>query len=399
METMTRTEGGTRGGMRAIGSRERLAILAFWTCFGLLESAKAYVSTRLRGSPSTWAHALAGNMPWWFMWALLTPAVFALARRYRLDRRPAGGAIAVHAVASAGSALVHIIPVGALYFFTHARFNPDGPPLPTMLRNFVDGYGLLDMLTYWAIVGGYYALEFHRRMRATELEASRLQLQAAELRGLTQEARLHALRMELNPHFLFNALNAISGLVRRSDRDTAVAMLARLGDLLRVTLRRDTAEVVTLERELECLDLYLQIERVRFSDRLHIDIDVPDPLRDALVPTLILQPLVENAVRHGIAPTPGPGTIRIQARPAGDQLRIAIADTGPGWNGDQPRGEGLGLSNTRARLVQLYGDAASLLAGAAHGGGTIVTLILPYRAAEPARERALVAARTPVEIP
>jgi two-component system, LytTR family, sensor kinase len=399
MTTTNRTDGDTQGGARVIGPRERLAILGLWTCFGLLESTKAYVTMPMRARGAGFGYALLGNMPWWIAWALLTPLIFIVAYRFRLDRRPVAGALAVHAVASVVAALAHLVPVMSLYYYTHARHAPNIGPLPVQMGNWLNTYGLFGMLTYWAVVGAYYALEFHRRMRATEQEAASLKLQAAELRALTHEARLHALRMELNPHFLYNALNAISGLVRRADRDAAVGMLARLGDLLRVTLNSNAAEEVPLERELECLELYLEIERVRFADRLFTEIDVPADLGDALVPSLILQPIVENAVRHGIAPVPGPGTIRIRARREGADVQLVVADTGAGWdtrrNGQR---EGVGLTNTRARLAQLYGDAAGLRAGPGPDGGTRVVLTLPYHADPPARERAPEPVRAAIEI-
>jgi two-component system, LytTR family, sensor kinase len=397
-ETTNPTDGGMRGGTRVIGPQERLAILGLWACFGLLESTKAYLVRPPSAPPSSFAYALLGNMPWWIAWALLTPLIFTLANRFRLDRRPFGGALAVHVVASAAVSLLHLIPVMSLYYLTHARHQPGIAPLPVQLGNWLNFYGLFGILTYWAIVGGYYALEYHRRMRASEREAAALKVQAAELRALTHEARLHALRMELNPHFLYNALNAISGLVRRADRDAAVGMLARLGDLLRVTLNSDAQEEVTLERELECLELYLEIERVRFADRLFTEIDVPAELHDALVPSLILQPIVENAVRHGIAPVRGPGTIRLEARRVDTELRITVADTGAGWRAGNGR-KGIGLANTRARLAQLYGDAAGVGAGPRAGGGTLVTLTLPFHAAPRAHGRTLDAARATIEVP
>jgi signal transduction histidine kinase len=393
---MTRT-GDAGDGRGALGNRERLLILGFWTFFGLLESGKAYVGTRMRGVPVSPGNALLGNMPWWYMWALLTPAVFLIAGRFRLDRPPVGRSLAVHAVAGFAFVPLHLVPVGALYYFTHARYNPAAAGLDMLLRRWIEPFLLLDVLTYWVIVGGYHALAIHRRMRATEREAARLEVQAAELRSLTAEARLHALRMELNPHFLFNALNAISGLVRRADRDGAVAMLARLGDLLRVTLNRDTAPQVPLGRELECLELYLDIERVRFADRLTIELDVPDALHDALVPPLILQPLVENAIRHGIAPAIGGGSITVRARRDDDHLHIDIRDTGGGW-GDRPGPrEGVGLSNTRARLTQLYGPAAAVHTGSALDGGAVVSLSFPYTTAAPTRDRVPATLTAPAE--
>jgi two-component system LytT family sensor kinase len=188
------------------------------------------------------------------------------------------------------------------------------------------------------------------------------------------------LRMELNPHFLYNALNAIAGLVRRQDGARAVEMLARLGTLLRLTLERDSGHEVTLGRELELLDLYLDIERTRFSDRLRVDLDVPAAMLEALVPAFVLQPLVENAIRHGIAPVPEPGWVRIAASAHGGTLAIEIADTGPGVPAEASRSQGVGLRNTRARLAQLYGGSAGLRLERGAAGGTIATLWLPFRA-------------------
>jgi sensor histidine kinase YesM len=368
--------------MLGVPAREWLGILGFWTFLALLESTKAYVSARARGLPQPLSYVLVGNLPWWYAWALLTPIAFMLARKARLDRRPIGGAIVVHGVASLVLALVHLVPIALLYWFTNVRLTPDPPTAPELVRRLIDGYAMLNVLTYWVVVGGYYALEFHRRYRATELQAARLEARAAHLEALGTEARLAALRMELNPHFLFNTLNAISGLVRRSERDAAVAMLARLGDLLRRTLSPDRRLEIPLSDELESLRLYLDIERARFGDRLRISIDADDDVRDALVPALILQPVVENAVRHGIAQTPGPGEVGVAIHRAGSGLRIEVRDSGPGFPGRDDRREGVGLSNTRARLAQLYGDDASLGIGRTPSGGAAVTITLPFHQAE-----------------
>jgi LytS/YehU family sensor histidine kinase len=193
------------------------------------------------------------------------------------------------------------------------------------------------------------------------------------------EARLDALRMELNPHFLFNTLNAISGLVRRRDYDEAVQVLARFGDLLRITLDREAEQTTSLAKELEFLRLYLDIERVRFHDRLEVEIDVDPSLLDVRVPTLILQPLVENAVRHGIARKPGAGSIHIEVRHTRAGLRLTVTDTGVGFGAEArlSRGDGVGLSNTHARLSQLYGASATLELAETEGGGATVTVNLP----------------------
>jgi LytS/YehU family sensor histidine kinase len=193
------------------------------------------------------------------------------------------------------------------------------------------------------------------------------------------EARLNALRMELHPHFLFNTLNAISGLVRRREIDAAVRMLARLGELLRVTLERGSVQQVPLERELSFLRLYLEIERIRFHDRLGVDFEVDPEVLDALVPTLILQPLVENAVRHGVARLSGPGRVGVRAARQDGKLILQVADTGAGFQaGNGGTRLGVGLSNTRARLEQLYGADAAMMLDNGPAGGALVTVTLPY---------------------
>ena len=362
-----------------------LVILGFWTLLGLLESSKAYLSERVRGLPPGMAHgwdaALIGNMPWWLLWAALTPVVFRLAARFRLDQPRWGRAAAMHLVAGTLVSLVHLVVTAVLYYYTITR----GTRIPSpfiQVRNIVDGYLVVDIMTYCAVVGAWYMLDFARRTREREVTALQLEARAASLESQMTEARLDALRMELNPHFLFNALNAIAGLVRRGDNPAAVEMLARLGDLLRLTLERQLAHEVPLARELELLDLYLEIERARFPDRLTVSIDAPPEVRAALVPTFILQPIVENAIRHGIAPFSEPGTVRITASRDGDQLALQVADTGPGFGSARP-GSGVGLANPRARLRQLYSGAASLATGNAGAGGAVVTARLPWRS-EPA---------------
>ena|SRR5687768_13170309 len=365
-------------------ARLHLFILGFWTLLGLLESSKAYVSERVRGLPPGMAHgwdaALIGNMPWWLFWAALTPVVFRLAARFRLDQPRWGRAVALHLVAGTLVSLVHLVITAVLYYYTitHGRI----PSAFIQVRNIVDAYLVVDIMTYCAVVGAWYMLDFARRTREREVTALRLEARAASLESQMTEARLDALRMELNPHFLFNALNAVAGLVRRGDTPAAVTMLARLGDLLRLTLERQLSHEVPLARELELLDLYLEIERARFPDRLTVAIDVPPHVRAALVPTFILQPIVENAIRHGIAPFSAPGTVRIRASRDGDQLTLEVADTGPGFRQTRP-GSGVGLANTRARLGQLYNGTASLATGNAGDSGAVVTARLPWRS-EPA---------------
>ncbi len=248
---------------------------------------------------------------------------------------------------------------------------PAGRSLGDELGLFFNMYLILDLLTYAGIVGAFYAVEFYGRYRQGEVVS-------AQLEARMHEARLAMLRMELQPHFLFNALNAISGLVRRGENEAAVTMLARLGELLRRSLDGHTTQEARLGEELNLLEQYLAIERVRFGDRLDVAVEVESSLFDALVPSLVLQPIVENALRHGLSHSPGPGTVRVSAERSEGSLVLWVRDSGPGFApGEGHSHQGVGLSNTRARLAQLYGPAARLDTGTAPGGGGAVRITLP----------------------
>jgi len=355
--------------MRTIGRPLWLGILGFWTAMGLVESSKAYVSWQLRGAPHSWAFVLVANMPWWYAWAALTPAAFWLAAHFRLVTRAWKAPLAVHFGAALTLSFAHLIGTAVLYYHTTARHLDASRGVGQQIRGFVDHYLAVDVLTYFAVIGAYYGLDLYHRYRERELAAARLET-------LMHESRLEALRMQLNPHFLFNALNAVAGLVRRRENEAAVNTLARLGDLLRLTLAGKTTNVSSLRDELYFLRQYLEIERLRFGDRLAVEEEIDPGVLDAQVPTLILQPLVENAVRHGIARTTGPGRIAVVAREDADRLCLAVRDTGPGFPPDSVRREGVGLSNTRARLEHLYGAAATLSVGAA-GASTEVAISMP----------------------
>ncbi|MEX0892130.1 MAG: sensor histidine kinase [Gemmatimonadota bacterium] len=360
-----------------------MTILTAWLALGVVESGNSLIMQRMAGNPYGWSDALAANMPYWFFWALLTPVIFGLFRAFPLDQGRRTRAVLVHVVASVVLPLAHLLATGALYYYTTTRNTFTSVASWTeQVRNLISGYVVVEILFYWGILGAFYVLEFYRRYRDEELSAARLAVRTAQLESSMTEARLEALRMELNPHFLFNTLNAIAGLVRRHDNAAAVAMLARLGDLLRVTLERGAAQEITLEEELSFLERYLEIERLRFHDRLVVEMDVPEHLRSALVPTLVLQPLVENAVRHGIARRPGPGVLHVSAQERSGRLCLSVRDTGIGLSTDASPREGVGLSNTRARLAQLYGGEGSIDLAPAEGGGALATLMLPLHREE-----------------
>jgi two-component system, LytTR family, sensor kinase len=229
----------------------------------------------------------------------------------------------------------------------------------------------LDLLRYWAVVAIEHTISYHREVRERELAASQLRTQLAE-------AKLEVLKRQLHPHFLFNTLNSISVLMFENVAQ-ANRMLLRLSELLRAGLTSDSPHEVSLERELSFLERYVDIERIRFGERLTVDIDVDPNTLGARVPNLLLQPLVENAIRYGVAAIDRPGTVAIRAEKQGSELRLQVRDDGPGLAKNAKRG--VGLSNTEARLRQLYGNDQRLELTSPNDGGVLVSIAIPFRAA------------------
>ncbi|HYF38050.1 MAG TPA: histidine kinase, partial [Gemmatimonadales bacterium] len=254
--------------------------------------------------------------------------------------------------------------------FALLGWQPPGT-LWTFLAGLTSGivWGILTGFLYYWLILGIQAAFLYQRMYQEQRVA------AAGLEGRLTEARLETLRLQLHPHFLFNTLNAISAFVE-ADADRARRMIARLGELLRRTLDGGTATELPLSQELELLAPYLEIQQIRFGDRLSIEIDIPDGVTGALIPTLMLQPLVENAVEHGVKRTRDGAKVRLTAKRAGERLRLEITDNGPGPAGGR---EGVGLANTRARLSGMYGDAYRFELSGIDGSGTVVTIELPFR--------------------
>jgi LytS/YehU family sensor histidine kinase len=264
-----------------------------------------------------------------------------------------------------------------------------GPPI-TWRTGLVRLWFLDDLTVYFAVLAAGIARDIFARYRARHDETVRLTAEAARLQAQLAEARLAVLSAQLNPHFLFNTLHAVSSLVERDPRGVR-RMIARLSELLRVTLEGTNEQEITLERELQLLQLYVDIMQVRFQGRLVVDTHVDDSVLDALVPNFVLQPLVENAVMHGVSKVEGTGRIELRARRAGDDVVITVQDNGPGvdttepTNGAARRAEtetpgsgGVGLSNTRARLEQLYGREHRFSLHRASEGGTVAEIVLPY---------------------
>jgi LytS/YehU family sensor histidine kinase len=248
--------------------------------------------------------------------------------------------------------------------------------------NLLGSYFVLNCIIYWAVLGIGYGIQFYRKYREGVLRASHLETQLVQ-------AQLQALKMQLHPHFLFNTLNAISTLVRKNRNKSATDMIAGLSDLLRLTLESVGVQKVPLKQELDFLETYLEIEQTRFEDRLRIQMDIHPDTLEAFVPNLLLQPLVENAIRHGIAPHSSGGCVEIKARRDEDRLWLQVRDDGPGLPEGDVLNTGVGLVNTRARLERLYGTRHRFSLSNAPTGGAVVTLEIPleYNSLEPPSTR------------
>jgi two-component system, LytTR family, sensor kinase len=328
---------------------------------------QAAMQARLNGEAARWQDLVFEGGEWLFLGAL-TPITWFLARRFPLRRARWGRTLAAH-LAGALALCVGWASLGVLLGHMLDRYPAQGN-LPRDFLSWVLTSIPWSVFMYFTVLGCVYAVSYFVEAREREAQASRLAAQLAE-------ARLGALRMQLNPHFLFNSLNALSVLVREQNTGAASRMLELLGDVLRQVLRADQPHLVPLADELGFLEQYLAIEQVRFSDRLRVRWSIDERARAALVPGFVLQPLVENAIRHGVARRAAAGLVEVSARVAGDRLVLAVRDDGVGM--DAAGAEGVGLSNTRERLRTLYGDAATVEMRSPPGGGTEVVLTIPFR--------------------
>ena len=348
-----------------------VAVSLLCLAFGVLEAAQSYAGALMRGASEPLGTSLIFSGLPWLPAALLAPGVVWVARRAPLDRGRRRRALALHVVAMLAFIALH--EVAAALIILPWMSLPFGA---TLLAKQLTFRSALDAAVYAAIVGVTHAARASREARDREQAAARLEAGLAE-------ARLAALRAQLDPHFLFNTLNAVSALALRGDGERVVQALSTLSDMLRATLDGAPTQEVALGDELALLDRYLDIQRLRFSDRLTVERDVTAEALGAAVPAMLLQPLVENAVQHGVAARPGPTRIAIRARRDGDALRVEVRDGGPGFPtappGPSRAREGIGLANTRERLAQLYGDAQRLDCLNVEGGGALVAVTLPYR--------------------
>ncbi len=381
-----RSENDARFGLRVAATRQRWKIWASlflcWLALGVFSAGAPFIQLPQVRRPVPPSATMA--MIWrmfalqlfiWLAWAALVPAALWLGRRFPLERGALLRALPAHLFAISALCLGHaVISLFLMRWIMGVGGAASAPPLIVRLS----ASWLRDLpfcaLFYGLALGVGIALDYYRQIRERELRASQLETQLVA-------AQLQMLKMQLHPHFLFNTLNGITGLVRDNDNAAAVRMLVGLSELLRQTLDNSGKQEVRLSEELEWLELYLRLQQMRFSDRLHVKIDAAPETLDALTPNLITQPLVENAIRHGLASRAAPGTVALTAQMSDGRLELRVLDDGAGLPADWrlENSKGLGLSNTAARLQRLYGEDFDLDVRNRECGGVEARLSIPLR--------------------
>jgi len=337
-----------------------LAIFGAWTFLVVVVAASSSLTYALTYQPPRWRYTLMMAATEWYVWAAFTPLVAWLSRRFQISRRRWWRVL-----------IIGVVGLVLAFFkvtLTRVLRGPIGGNDYFQITTLVGQY-----LIFWGLVLVSHAWQYHRRVQQRELRTSQLE-------ALLAQTRLQMLSMQLQPHFLFNTLNTIAEMVHH-EPETAERMIAGLSHLLRETLQAGAVERVPLEHELRLLDHYLDIQRARFGDRLTVTFSVADSARAALVPGLLLQPLVENAIKHGIGARAGAGRISIAAAREGDRLLVVISDDGRGLR-DGAVVEGVGLSNCRARLTALFGaESVGFTIANRDEGGAVVRITMPFQVA------------------
>lgn len=343
-----------------------------WLLCGLISTAQAHFLWPPRDGEPSFLHALVWQYPPWLYLAAAAPLVARMARGFSLTRETWARHLPLHLLANVGVAVGYaavVLVVGVL--LSGDPYYQETPTAVAFGKILAKG-AQLQLVVYWSQVALVHAWAFHRKARDAELATYRLETALAH-------AQLEALKMQLHPHFLFNTLHAIGVLVRKGDSAGSLRMLTGLADLLRLALENDGHQLVSLKQELDFLGRYLAIEQIRFHDRLDVRLDPAPEVLDALVPNLILQPLVENAIRHGIAPRAAGGRIEVRALAERGALVVTVRDDGVGLpDGFCAAGcGGVGLRNVTARLANLYPGEHVFDIAAAPGGGVAVRLRIP----------------------
>lgn len=347
-------------------------IIGGWTLFALFFACQRYIERAFLGEPTSWTRVLSAWTACSYLWAALTPPVLWLAKRFPFERKRWLRPLLVHTIAGALISVFHL----GIYLLTLQSILGDSThtfaSLESLQRIIIAEIHF-NVLIYAVLIGISHAVDYYRQKRERELSAAQLETKLAL-------AELDALRLQLQPHFLFNTLNTISVLMIK-DVKAANKMLRRLSELLRIILKNTrTSHEITLREELDFLSNYLEIEQTRFSDRLKVKMNIAPETLDAQVPSLILQPIVENAIRHGIAPHSEAGRIEICAERINGMVRLQVSDDGAGLQNNRQidSGSQIGLANTKSRLLQLYGETHNFELTDALGGGTVVTISIPF---------------------
>jgi hypothetical protein len=385
------TKGDPRSRPRLLQVLRTFAIwFAFWILVGLMFMGQDVTRRLFMGDPRLWQ-----EVGFWTMRVVLSAAltlvILWVGSVFPLEKRVWARRVSLHVFFSLCFGVARTGLEAVVYSYLSAGWGPDyqwaQSPANAFAVLMVFGFHQA-LIAYWFILVLHTAVRYHEKFQERAEAALRLELNASELRAQVTQAQLGALKMQLQPHFLFNTLNAIMGMVRTGEVRQAERALSRFGDLLRAVLDDMDAQEVTLERELTYLRLYLSIEEMRFSDRLVIRIDADPDVLDAAVPHMGLQPVAENAVRHGIGCYVAGGSIDVRASRVGSRLRITVQDAGEGARTGSSAGRGLGLSNLRARLKQLHGAEAELRVECSDSGA-MVEMIVPYRRYVTATEQAV----------
>jgi signal transduction histidine kinase len=342
-----------------------LVIFSFLLYFGVLDTFHSYVGYRGEGQPVTLDRAVVEGLVFWVPYFAVVPCVLYLVNRYRWESRRVARILLVHAATALVFTYAHILTNSLAFAHLGPRI-PYAPGFFELLRlDFA-----IDYLGYWGMVVTGYILQYYSELKQRQLEASQLQV------NLTS-AQLRALQARLNPHFFFNTLQAVSGLALAGEKDAVVNTLSHLSDLIRVSFDDNRPQRVPLSSEIEFLEGYLAIQQLLFGDRLVLRRYIASEAMEALLPTMVLQPLVENALVHGVAVQPGEGTVAIEAECVCDRLVLRVEDSGPGFGSSGQPKSGIGLNAIQARLALVYGTEYRLDFADSKMGGASVTLQIP----------------------
>lgn len=348
--------------------------IALWTVLAVLGAIQSYVAQLVFDKPVPWGLAFRRSFEEWYSYGFISIGILWLCGRLRLEPGKTSTWVLKHLVAAVVFSIGYVVVLSALLAGEVSVQTGEILTFGYVFRKMAIHYVLLNLMMYWIVVFAHMGWDYYRRYRERELQAARLQRELVE-------ARLAALRMQLNPHFLFNTLHAISALIHEKP-EAADRMVARLSDLLRLTLDQSRPQEVSLREEMAFLDRYLEIEKTRFADRLTVETQLAPGVENALVPCLILQPLVENAIRHGIEPQETNGQLTISAKNTDGKLELCVIDNGPGPEEKKSfPWEGIGLSNTRSRLQHLYGENYELELAAGDPHGMKARISIPFRTA------------------